>query len=321
MGTSTLDHWDISIVVPVYRSENCLEPLVEAIFLALQPRGLRFEIILVNDFSPDGSWRTIERLCRAKPEVIGVDLRKNFGQDNAIMTGMRLARGRLVAIMDDDLQHDPRDLPAMIEQIEAGADICYARFHSKRHKLWKNLGSWFNGKMAELLIDKPPHIYLSPYKVVCGEVAAMVTNYGGPSPYVDGLLLQVTSRLAQITVEHHERHAGESSYSLRKSIQVWSRLAVSFSVFPLRLVMMAGVACTLLSLLGAVYVVIMRIFWPADFANAIGWASQMVVILLIAGVQLGFLGVLGEYTGRMFLTVNRAPQTSIREVKRHIPSS
>jgi polyisoprenyl-phosphate glycosyltransferase len=306
---------ELSIVVPVYRSEDCLEALADAVAAALAPAGRRYELILVNDGSPDRSWAVVEDLCRSRPEVVGIDLRRNFGQDNAILAGLRFARGRAVAIMDDDLQHDPRDLPALLAKLEEGADVVYADFRVKRQRAWKNLGSWFNGKVAEWVLNKPRGLYLSPYKVIRKEVADLICRYDGPDPYVDGLLLQVTGRFAQVPVEHHDRHAGVSTYTFAKSIAVWARLATSFSVRPLRLVSWCGLGLGLLGALLTVYVVWYRLFYPERFALAVaGWASLMVAVLVIGGVQMVFLGVLGEYAGRTHTTVVGKPQATIREV-------
>jgi polyisoprenyl-phosphate glycosyltransferase len=306
---------DLSIVVPVYRSEDCLDALCAAINEAMTPTGRDYEVILVNDFSPDNSWAVIESLCEAHSNVLGVDLRRNFGQDNAIITGLRIARGKYVAIMDDDLQHHPRDLPALLNKIEEGADVVYAVFKVKQQKLWKNWGSWFNGKVAEWVIDKPKHIYLSPYKIIRKEVVDMVCNYDGPDPYIDGLLFQATARIAEISVEHHPRYAGRSTYTFWKSVRVWARLAFSFSAKPLRVVSWFGFLFAALGLLLAIVVVFYRIFFPQNFGPAaVGWASLMVAILIVSGIQMIFFGVLGEYAGRTFRRVSNKPQTSIREV-------
>jgi undecaprenyl-phosphate 4-deoxy-4-formamido-L-arabinose transferase len=306
---------ELSIVVPVYRSAECLRALILAIDESLAPAGRDYEVILVNDFSPDNSWAVIESLCQSRPDVVGVDLRKNFGQDNAIITGLRLARGRYVAIMDDDLQHHPGDLPAMIEKIEEGFDIVYADFKVKRQKAWKNLGSWFNGKVAEWVVSKPRDIYLSPYKLVRREVIESICQYNGPDPYVDGLLLQVTARLGQVAVEHYPRHAGQSTYTFWKSLRVGARLAFSFSSRPLRLLTWLGFFFAALGLVMAVVVILYRLLWPEDFPPAaMGWASLMVALLVISGIQMVFFGILGEYTGRTFVRVNNKPQTAIREV-------
>jgi glycosyltransferase involved in cell wall biosynthesis len=306
---------DLSIVVPVYRSEDCLEALVAAIGEALAPTGRRYEVVLVNDFSPDNSWAVIESICAREDNVVGVDLRKNFGQDNAIITGMRVARGKYVAVMDDDLQHHPSDLPALLARIEEGFDVVYAEFRVKKQRLWKNFGSWFNGRVAEWVINKPPDVYLSPYKIIRGEVAELICNYEGPDPYVDGLLFQVTARITQIPVDHHPRYAGRSTYTFWKSLRVWARLAVSFSAKPLRLVTWFGLLFAVFGLMLAVVVVIYRLRWPEDFSReTAGWASLMVALLVVGGIQMIFFGVLGEYTGRTFLNVNRKPQSAIREV-------
>jgi undecaprenyl-phosphate 4-deoxy-4-formamido-L-arabinose transferase len=305
---------ELSIVVPVYRGALCLGALAEAIAAALEPRGIDYEIIFVNDASPDHSWDVVRRLCRDSARIVGVDLRRNFGQDNAILTGLRFASGRFVAVMDDDLQHDPADLPALLAKIHEGPDVVYASFRTKRQKLWKNLGSWFNGKVAEWVIDKPRGLYLSPYKVMRKEVADLVCAYDGPEPYLDRLLFQVTSRFAQIPAEHHGRFAGQSSYTIWKSAAVWARLLTA-SVRPLRLVTWVGLALGLVGGLLAALVVVYRLLYPERFALAVaGWASLMVALLVIGGVQMVFLGVLGEYVGRTHTTVARKPQAAVREV-------
>lgn len=312
----------LSIIVPVYRSEDCLEALAAAVAQALDGEDLTYELILVDDGSPDGSWGVIESLCRRDAHVVGVGLRRNFGQDNAILAGLRLARGAAVAVMDDDLQHDPADLPALVAKLDEGADVVYADFRIKQQRLWKNLGSWFNGKVAEWVLDKPKGLYLSPYKVMRREVAELAAQYEGPDPYLDALLLQVTSRFAVVTVEHHPRYAGAGNYTLRKSIQVWARMATSFSVRPLRLVTWCGLAMGALGGLLAVLVVIDRLVNPERFALALaGWASLMVALLVIGGIQMVFLGILGEYAGRTHTRVVGKPQSTIRAVVGGLPQT
>lgn len=308
---------DLSIVVPVYRSEDCLVALYDAVGRELAAAGISFELILVNDCSPDGSWGVIESLCRVDRRVVGVDLRRNFGQDNAILTGLRLVRGRHVAVMDDDLQHHPKYLPALLAKLGEGADVVYACFRTKRQKLWKNAGSWLNGKLAEWVLGKPKGVYLSPYKVIRREVVEAVCDYPGPSPYIDGLLFQTTSRITQIPAEHYPRFGGRGNFTLLRSAGVSARLAFSFSAMPLRLVSWCGFLLAALGMLLTIFVVGYRLLFPENFPpQAVGWASLMVAILLTGGLQMIFFGVLGEYAGRTYLLVSRKPQTSIREVLR-----
>jgi undecaprenyl-phosphate 4-deoxy-4-formamido-L-arabinose transferase len=293
---------EVSIVIPVYRSEECLEALVHAIDDALAAAGLRFEVILVNDDSPDGSWRVIERLCRTHGAVVGVDLRRNFGQDNAILVGLRLVRGRYVAIMDDDLQHHPRDLPRLFAGLDRGADVAYAAFAQRHHPPWKKLGSWFNGKVAEWLIGKPRGVYLSPYKALRREVAELLCRYEGPDPYVDGLLLQATSRITQVPVQHQPRFRGHSTYTLGKCLKVWGRLAFSGSVRPLRLAAGLGMVTAAAGVL-AVF-------------GGLGWRWLVAAQLVVSAVQLVLVSTLGEYAGRTYRAVSRHPLATVRATLR-----
>ena len=289
----------LSIVVPVYRSEDCVEPLYEAIHSALVKACITFELILVNDCSPDRSWEKIEALIARSSHVVGVNLRKNFGQDAAIMAGLRLATGKYIAVMDDDLQHDPDDIPRLFTEIHRGKfDLVYANFEQKKQAWWKNLGSWFNGKLAEIVIKKPKSVYLSPYKLMTAGAISQVLNYCGPYPYLDGILFQITSRISQIPAQHRVRFAGEGNYDLIRSIRVWARLIFGFSVFPLRLMGFIGFLIVMLSMITGLAVICERLY---DSTTPMGWASQILVPLFLGGVQLIFLGLIGEYLGRMRL--------------------
>ncbi len=306
---------DLSIVIPVYRSADCLEALITSIRDALVPAGSRYEVILVNDCSPDQSWEVIERLCQRHGNIVGIDLRRNFGQDNALLTGIRVARGKHIALMDDDLQHDPKDLPLLVRALEPRFDVVYGDFHKKHHKLWKRLGSWFNGKIAEWVLQKPKNIYLSPYKVFRRELADLICAHHGAEPYIDGLLLQVTSRITHVPVDHRPRYTGQSNYTLYKSIRVWARVAFSFSVKPLRIVTVFGISFSALGLLLAVAVILYRLLSPASFGpNTVGWASLAVAVLVFGGIQMIFFGILGEYAGRTYLRVNGQPQAAVRTI-------
>jgi undecaprenyl-phosphate 4-deoxy-4-formamido-L-arabinose transferase len=307
---------DLSIVVPVYRSQDCLEALIQAISRELSPVGLSYEVVLVNDCSPDQSWAAIEALCQAHPNVIGVDLRRNFGQDNAILTGLRFARGGVVAIMDDDLQHHPRYLPVLLAKLAEGHDIVYADFRVKCHKLWKRLGSWFNGKVAEWLLNKPRALYLSPYKVLRQEISELICDYDGPDPYIDELIFRVTSRVAQVPVEHQPRLAGVSTYTLWKSIQVWARLVFSSSIQPLRMVTAAGALTATLGALAGVAAFALAAQVSENSRPALlAWGALTATLLTLGGVQMVFFGILGEYVGRTYRAVRGTPQAVIRQTR------
>jgi polyisoprenyl-phosphate glycosyltransferase len=303
----------LSIVVPVYRSAECLPELARRIEEQVGGYFQSYELILVNDDSPDTSWEVIQRLASKRTFVTGVNLRKNAGQDNAIMAGLTVSTGEVVVIMDDDLQHDPSDIMALHKQIECGFDVVYARFGQKQQALWKNLGSWFNDRVAVLTLGKPKNIYMSPYKAMRREVVREVTKYAGPYPYVDGLIFAVTSKITQVPATHHTRFSGKSNYNLLRSITVWFKLATGFSAFPLRMVALLGGIMSLLAFVLAACLVLLSLIWAR---GPEGWASMIVAILFIGGVQLIGIGAVGEYVGRIFVTQNARPQFVVKEICR-----
>lgn len=303
---------EISVVIPVYGSASILPSLVQKLEQSLRaaagPDG--FEAVLVHDHGPDNSWEVLKALAADRPWLKGINLRRNAGQHNAVMAGFAHARGRYIITMDDDLQHDPNDIPRIVEALEAGADLVYVRFEARQHALWKRLGSRFNDWVASRLLNKPTGLYLSPFRGIRREVCQTALGYRGPFVYVDGLLLQSTSNFSSITARHHLRQDGKSGYSLRKSIALWMQMATSFSIVPLRFVSLAGIAASGAAFLFALIVVARKLMNP-DLA--VGWSSLIVAILFMGGLQLLALGAIGEYTGRILLNVNNRPQFVVGE--------
>lgn len=300
---------DLSIIVPAYRSEKTLPALVAAIDSAIGER-YSLELILVNDRSPDGSWKVAEGLARTHSWVRAVNLRKNVGQHMAIFAGLRECRGRVIVTMDDDLQHSPADIPTLVEAIDADHDVCYGTFKTRKHAAWKVLGSRFNDRAATWLLQKPKGLYLSPFKAMTRGVRNEIIRFQGPAIYLDGLILSATSRITTRTVGHHAREDGTSGYSLKKSISLWLKMATSFSVAPLRLASLTGMAMSAAGFLFAALTVIHKLLDPAV---AVGWSSLIVAILIMGGVQLLALGAIGEYVGRILLNFTTPTQYSVAE--------
>ncbi len=303
---------EISIVIPVFNSSQIMDELYNRISVSLNTK-CEYELIFVNDGSTDTSWEKITRLTQQFPSITGINLRKNSGQDNALLAGLRIAQGNYVAIMDDDLQHNPTDILKLYAQCKKGYDVCYANFSELKQNKIKNAGSNVNGKMAEFLISKPKEIYLSPFKIINKSTVSDIAKFAGPYPYIDGIILTITKNLTQITAEHQPRFSGKSNYTFSKSLSVFMKLFTGFSVVPLRIATVTGVAATLIG-----FCLSLKYLYDYFIArNTVeGWTTTVVLIIFFGGSILTTLGIIGEYIGRMYLTLNNKPQYSISEIVR-----
>ncbi len=304
----------LSIVIPVYRGAATIGRLVEALS-ALHPVG-GLEIVLVNDGSPDNSGEVCQELVRrAAVPLTYIEHARNFGEHNAVMTGLRHVRGAYTITMDDDLQNPPEEVIRLYDHARQGNwDVVYTRYGVKQHAGWRNLGSSFANAVADRLLDKPKGLYLSSFRCMSAFAVRSVTRYLGPYPYIDGLLMQVTQRIDSIEVRHLPRIEGRSNYNLARLVRLWLNLATSFSLAPLRLAVYAGVFMALLGAAGAVATIVEALFLRNTPS---GWASTMTAILLVGGVQSMILGILGEYVGRTFLSANGKPQGTVRAIERN----
>ena len=297
----------LSIVVPVYCSAPILPKLVEQIQTEMSKEGMSdaYELLLVNDASPDESWSTICTLAATHSFIKGISLRRNFGQHNATMAGLNHVSGQFVVIMDDDLQHPPRAIGDLMRALSKGFDVCYTNYLNRQHPAWKRLGSRFNDWVAARLLDKPKGLYLSSFKGLRLEIAREVIRYDGPYAYIDGLILDVTRSITTIDIEHQQRHEGEGNYNLRRSVSLWMKMATSFSVLPLRIATYGGFALAALSLVTMVFIVVQKMMHP-EYPQ--GWTSLIATILFIGGMQTLCIGMIGEYLGRAYLKLNKKPQ-------------
>lgn len=303
----------LSIVIPVYGSELVLSALVsqiEDVMAGLADLRGNYEIIFVCDRSPDNSWRVIQALSSDHAQIRGILLRMNAGQHNALMAGFAVAKGEIIVTMDDDLQHSPADIPKLLLEIQNGSDVAYARFKNRNHALWKIAGSRLNNLVAGYLMEKPNDLYLSPFRALTAAIRDDILRYRGPYVYVDGLILSVTRNISSVDVDHHDRYAGNSRYGLRKSLSLWLKMATSFSIVPLRLTSLLGLLFAGLGFLLAFLLIIQKFTLNI---MPVGWSSLIVTVLIIGGVQLLALGMLGEYLGRVLLTINSRPQYVIAE--------
>jgi undecaprenyl-phosphate 4-deoxy-4-formamido-L-arabinose transferase len=306
----------LSIVIPVYNGAGSIGELVEALAALHIPGG--HEIVLVNDGSRDNSLAVCRELvARTTIPIMLVDHARNYGEHNAVMTGLRHTRGAHVINMDDDLQNPPEEVARLLAYAqETGADVVYTYYDEKQHARWRNLGSEFTNWVASFVLDKPKGLYLSSFRCMSAFLVREITRYDGPFPYVDGLILQVTQKIDRLLVRHLPRAMGRSNYTLRRLLRLWMSMFVNFSVMPLRISTLTGFALSVVGGLGGMAAIIEALF----FSPPAGWASLFVAVLLLSGVQLMILGIVGEYLGRLYLTANRKPQSVVRTVARGEPA-
>ncbi len=270
----------------------------------------RYEIILVNDGSPDETFEVIRSICEKRKEICGVNLAKNFGQHAALMAGFRRVHGDIVVCLDDDGQTPADEVGKLLGKIEEGYDAVYARYEHKQHSLFRNFGSKVNEWMTRIMLGKPKELYISSYFAVKRFVVDEMARYENPYPYVIGLLLRTTNMVANVDVKHREREAGVSGYTLGKLLALWFNGFTAFSIKPLRIATALGAFVAGAGFLYGIYTVIKKFVNPDV---VIGFSSLMSAIVFIGGMIMLMLGIIGEYIGRIYISLNNSPQYVVRE--------
>ena len=301
---------NLSIIIPVYNSAKIIGKLVETLEKELGSL-YELEVILVNDGSPDQACAEVcEKLAENNSTVIFLDLSRNFGEHSAVMAGLNYCKGEVAVIIDDDFQNPPSEIIKLVDKIHEGYDVIYTCYKDKKHSFLRNLGSHFNNLIASILLDKPFNLYLSSFKAINRFVIDEVIKYTGPHPYIDGLILRITRRYGRVLVEHQSSEKDKSGYTFRKLIALWMNMFTNFSIHPLRIATFVGFFFSFVGLLGAV------IFFIEKLQNPnlpVGWASLIICLLVISGIQLFALGMVGEYLGRLFLKDSGKPQFVVRK--------
>ena len=301
----------ISFVIPCYRSEKTLPGVVAEIEEKMKTyEGCEYDIFLVNDCSPDGTLEVIRKLCHEHENIRGIDFARNFGQHSALMAGLRHSDGDYVVCLDDDGQTPADEVDKLLGKLEEGYDAVYAKYDHKQHSLFRNFGSKLNERMTRIMLGKPKELYVSSYFAVKRFVAEDMVRYENSYPYVIGLVLRSTRSIANVSVNHREREVGTSGYTLKKLISLWFNGFTAFSVKPLRIATGIGAFSAVAGFFYGIYTIVKRLLNPDV---PMGFSSTMAAIVFFGGMIMLMLGLIGEYIGRIYISLNNSPQYVIRE--------
>ena len=290
----------LSVIIPVYHGAVTIQKLVDS--AQEQLKAFSFEIVLINDGSKDDSEKVCLELSAKFKNISFLSLRKNFGEFQAVMCGLNHAKGDYSVIIDDDFQNPPSEIIKLLETAQKGDfDVVYGQYDDKKHHQFRNIGSRFVNQITTSLFKKPQDLYLSSFKLIKKEVVEEICKYKGPYPYIDGLIFNVTDNVGKVTVQHNDRHHGESNYTAKKLASLFLNIIFGYSLLPVRLAMFLGFLSTFIAIVLSVF----------QFMNIIYYPIRLVV-LFVGGIQLISIGIVGEYIAKTFLTQSNTPQYTLK---------
>ena len=304
---------DISFVIPCYRSEKTILIVVDEIEETMKQRPeLTYEVILVNDGSPDNVWEVIEKRTKEDEHVVGVNLAKNFGQHCALMAGYNQTTGEIVVSLDDDGQTPANEVFSLVDKLKEGFDVVYASYPVYHQTWFRRWGSNFSRRVGDFMLDiKGDYPSGSSYFVMRRFVRDEIIRYDHPYPFVSGLISRATTNIGFVFVDHRERLMGHSGYTLKKLIKHWTNSFTAFSVKRLEMGAFVGFFCAAAGFIFALVTVILKLVYPYRQA---GWSSTISALMIIGGVIMIMLGIIGEYIGRIYICLNNSPQYVVKEI-------
>lgn len=300
----------ISIIIPCYRSENTIEKVVSDTVNTIGKRKIDYEIILVNDCSPDNVWNKIIELNKKNKHIKGINFTQNFGQHAALMAGYKKSKGDVVVSFDDDGQTDPRELWKLVDKLNEGFDVVFAKYPETKETAFRKFGSYINKLMSESLISKPKNIKGTSYVAIKRYVIEEIVKYDKSYPYIGGLIFRTTKNIGEVEINHHERIEGKSGYSLKKLISLIVNGFTAFSVKPLRFATYIGFTVATIGFVYGVVIIVRRL---TNSIQEVGYSSIMATLLFVGGIIMILLGLIGEYVGRIYISINNSPQYVIKE--------
>ncbi|OFX88784.1 MAG: hypothetical protein A2W99_04765 [Bacteroidetes bacterium GWF2_33_16] len=301
----------LSIIIPVYNDYEVLDELYNRLVQVIPELCNKYEIILIDDGSKDNSWSKIKELKNKNGNIVGIKLIRNFGQHNAISAGLNNVSGDLVVLMDSDLQDKPEDISKLIDAlIQNDSSMCIAKWKSRKDTFSKKLVSRLFHIITTRITKLRHEPNLGVFRVIRKELVNELAKYNEKTATSLSLLYWIGADYVTVDLDRDERFAGKSGYSIRKMIKLTLDRIFSFSMFPIRLAIFSGISISLISFVIAIVLIIKRL----NGIVAPGWTSLAVLILFLFGLTFLFLGVIGEYLGRIFLESKQRPNYIIKKI-------
>ncbi len=302
----------LSFIIPCYRSENTIEAVTKEIIEVVSKKpNYSYEIICVNDCSPDNVMEVLRKIAKENKKIKVINFAKNSGRQNAILAGFAVADGDYFIAMDDDGQCPMDKVWDLIKPLEEGHDVTNAKYTKYKQSFFKSIGTVVNRKMTEIIIEKPKDIEFTNFMAVKKYIAKELIKYKNPYSYMTGLVLRTTGDCVSVPMEERNRLSGTTTYTFKKLIDLWLNGFTAFSVKPLRISMFIGIIIALLGFIYGAYVVINKIINPESILA--GYSSIIAILLFIGGTIMILLGLIGEYVGRIYICINNSPQYTIKE--------
>lgn len=302
----------ISFIIPCYRSEKTVGIVIDEIDnIILAREGYDYEVIAVNDKSPDNVWDVLKNIANDNHRVKLVNLAKNRNRPGALMAGMSKVKGDYVVLMDDDGQCPMDQVWKLVEQLEEGHDIAIAKYPEKKQGKFKNFGTFVNRKMTEIIMDKPHDLEFTNFAMLKRYIVEEIIKYKNPYPYMTGLMLRTTSDIVNVVMEERTRISGNTNFTFFKMLSLWINGFTAFSVKPLRMATIVGFVTSIIGFIYGAYIIYHKIMVHGSVIA--GYSSIMATNLFIGGIIMIILGMIGEYLGRIYICLNNCPQYVIKE--------
>lgn len=301
----------ISFVIPCYGSENTIEAVIDEIIdIVSQKSEYDYEIIAVNDCSPDNVLDKLYYLSKNNKKVKVINFAKNMNRPGAVMAGLNYAKGDYVVVMDDDGQCPMNNFWQLLKPLLDGHDVSIASYPERKQSIFKDFGTLVNKKMTQFILDRPKDMQFTNFMVMKSYIVKEITNYKNPYPYYTGLLLRTTSDIINIQMDERERFSGSTTFTFGKMLGMWLNGLTAFSIKPLRLSSLVGVICAIIGFIFGIVTIIRKLVVP-DIS--VGWSSTVSIMLFIGGLIMLMLGMIGEYIGRIYISINNSPQYVVKE--------